>query len=173
LKIDYKYLILLFFTLIFSDVKSCNCNEGGSIGDNVVKSDFVIRAKILSFSYTNRLDTLGAKIIGDPRSTFSKYWNFNVKVYKAEVLKAYKGYVSKDTVLIVTGINRASCGIDFTLGSDYLIYGFEKDYMGFSNIQRIATNGRLFWTNTCTRSWYFSNEEEQEVIVEVEKNSYK
>ena len=56
--------------------------------DNVIKSDFIIRARILSYSFTNRLDTLGAKVLGDPRNTFSKYWSFNVKVYKAEVLKS-------------------------------------------------------------------------------------
>lgn len=152
---------------------ACNCLPGGSIGENVSNSDYVIKAKVLSFSYTNKLDTLGVKLIGDPRNTFARYWSFNVKVYKVLVLKTYKGYLSSDTVSIVTGVNRAACTSDFVIGSNYIIYGFEKDYMGFSNVQRMATNARLFWTNSCTRSDYFTNEEEVNLSKEIDKNSYR
>ena len=89
------------------------------------------------------------------------------------VLKTYKGYLSSDTVSVVTGVNRAACTSDFVIGSNYIIYGFEKDYMGFSNVQRMATNGRLFWTNSCTRSDYFTNEEEVNLLKEIDKNSYR
>ena len=147
--------------------------EGVSIEENVLKSDFVIKGRVLSFYYTNKLDTLGVKLLGDPRNTFSKYWGFNVKVYKIALTKTYKAYLSSDTVSVVTGINKASCGINFTIGGVYLIYGFEKDYMGFSNVQRMSTNSKLFWTNSCTRSSYFSNEEEVDLLKEVEKNSYR
>jgi len=27
----------------------------------------------------------------------------------------------------------------------------------------------MFWTNTCTRSWYFSDEEEKDLLAELEK----
>jgi len=164
-------VLIIFFWLTSFSSFSCNCLPEGSIGENFLKSDYVIKAKVLSFSYTNKLDTLGVKLIGDPRNTFARYWSFNVKVYKVLVLKTYKGYLSSDTISIVTGVNRAACTSDFIVGSNYIIYGFEKDYMGFSNVQRMSTNGKLFWTNSCTRSDYYTNEEERQLLIEAESSN--
>ena len=155
--------IVFFFVCLHSF--ACNCFPSGSVAENVSKSDYVIKAKVLSFSYTNKLDTLGVKLIGDHRNTFARYWSFNVKVYKVLVLKTYKGFLNSDTVSVVTGVNRAACSSDFDLGGNYIIYGFEKDYMGFSNVQRMSTNSKLFWTNNCTRSDYFTNEEEKNLLL--------
>jgi len=80
---------ILFFSLFFISCKSyaCNCLPGGSIQKNVINSDVIIRARIITVFYSNKLDTLGAKIIGDPRNTFARYWSFNVKIYKALIIK--------------------------------------------------------------------------------------
>ncbi len=171
MRITLVSLFILF--VITNKVFACNCNPGGTIDANVANSDLIVKVKVISTSYTDQLDTMGAKILGDPRNVFSKYWKFYVKVYKVQIKEVYKGYTSSDTISIVTGMNGASCGIDFSEGGEYIIYGFEKDYQGFSNIQRVATNGKLFWTNKCTRSWYFSLEEENEIKKAVEEQSYR
>jgi len=165
---------IIFFVLFFSfSSLACNCNPGGTIDENVASSNIIIKGKVLSFSYTNKLDTLGAVILGDPRNTFARYWKFYVKVYQVQIKETYKGYAQVDTINIVTGMNGASCGIEFTLGVDYIIYGFEKDYQGFSSVQRVSQNGKLFWTNKCTRSYYYSDEEAESIKTVVENQSYR
>ncbi|MGC6432976.1 MAG: hypothetical protein ACON4M_02155 [Crocinitomicaceae bacterium] len=164
---------LIFFLLFSVASYACNCNPGGTIDENVANSDVIIKGKVLSFSYTDKLDTLGAVILGDPRNTFAKYWKFYVKVYEVQVKETYKGFTKVDTINVVTGMNGASCGIDFTLGVDYIIYGFEKDYQGFSSVQRVSRNSILFWTNRCTRSHYYSDEEAALIKATVQEQSYR
>ena len=152
---------------------ACNCNPGGTIEANVKASDVIIKTKILSIAYTNRLDTMKVVVEGDPNNVFAKYWKFNVKIYTAVVEETYKGKLTSDTITIVTGINGAACGFPMTIGLEYLVYGTIKDYQGFSSVQRKASDGKLIWTNNCTRSYLFSDTELVDVKAEIEKASYK
>ncbi len=168
------YSILLISISLFSmRANACNCNPGASIEVNVKAADYIVRVKILSIKYTDRLDTLNVVPDGDPRNIFSKYWKFQVKVYKAKVITIYKGVLQSDTISIVTGLNPAACEMKMDLEMEYLVYGFKKDYLGFSSIQRKASDGKLFWTNNCTRSWNFNDEEELAIKEEVLSQSYR
>lgn len=167
-------LILLFFcTLIFTNAFSCNCNTGGSIELNVKSADVIVKAKIISISYSDRLDTLGVRSDGAPNSVFAKYWKFQVKIYKASVLVNYKGKLLSDTISIVTGVNGATCGLTMEINKEYIVYGFKKDYLGFSSVQRRAVDDKLIWTNNCTRTWNFSDIEENDVKLEIEKQTVR
>jgi hypothetical protein len=168
-----KILIFLVFFLCTSQVYGCNCNPGGTLEANVNASDVIIKARVISISYTNRLDTMNVVMEGDQTNVFSKYWNFYVKMYKTVVQKTYKGQLQSDTITIVTGMNGASCGFSMTIDKEYLVYGTVKDYLGFSSVQRKSTDGKLIWTNNCTRTWEFSEEEAVDVKAQIEKSSYK
>ncbi len=166
--------ILLFTVILFSNrAMACNCNSGASLESNVKAADYIVRVKILSVSYSDRLDTLNVVSDGDPRNIFSKYWKFQVKIYKAKIINTYKGVLKSDTISIVTGINAAACTFSMNLDMEYLVYGFKKDYLGFASIQRKASDGKLFWTNNCTRSWDFTDEEALAIKEEVEIQSYR
>lgn len=167
------YTLVIVLTLLSCQTYACNCNPGGTIAANVQLSDYIVKAKILSISYTNRLDTMNVVSEGDPNNVFSKYWKFHVKIYKALIQETYKGHLSSDTVTIVTGMNGAACGLNLAVDGVYLIYGTIKDYQGFSSVQRKASDGKLFWTNNCTRSFDFSDEEAKDVKKEIFNQSYK
>lgn len=168
-----KLTLSILLILLGSNSFACNCNPGGSIEANVKASDVIIRAKILSISYTNRLDTMNVVSEGDPNNVFSKYWKFHVKIYKALVQATYKGKLMSDTITIVTGMNGAACGLNMAIDSEYLVYGTVRDYQGFSSVQRKATDNKLIWTNNCTRSFDFSDTEAEVVKKEIFNQSYK
>lgn len=165
--------LMVLLTLFVSEVYACNCNPGGTIEANVKASDVIIKAKILSIAYTNRLDTMNVVSEGDPNNVFSKYWKFHVKIYKAVVQATYKGKLLSDTITIVTGMNGAACGLNMAIDGEYLVYGTLRDYQGFSSVQRKATDGKLFWTNNCTRSFDFSDTEAEDVKKEIYNQSFK
>lgn len=165
--------LAIILTFCIGQSYACNCNPGGTIEANVKSSDYIVKAKILSISYTNKLDTLNVVSEGDPNNVFSKYWKFHVKIYKAVVQETYKGKLSSDTITIVTGMNGAACGLNLAIDGIYLIYGTVKDYQGFSSVQRKASDGKLFWTNNCTRSFDFSDEEVKDVKEEIYNQSFK
>ena len=152
---------------------ACNCNSGASLEASVKAADYIVRVKILSVKITDRLDTMNVVSDGDPRNIFSKYWKFHVKVYTAKVIKAYKGVLQSDTISIVTGLNQAACELKLDLEMEFLIYGFKKDYLGFASIQRKASDEKLFWTNNCTRSWNYTDEEAVAIKEEVLSQSYR
>lgn len=168
-------LTIVFFALFLTSIDSfaCNCNPGASIESSVKSCDVIAKAKILSISYSDRLDTLNVVSDGDPRNVFSKYWKFQVKIYTAQILYTYKGVLKSDTISIITGINGAACGFGMEINQQYLVYGFKKDYLGFSTVQRKATDDKLIWTSNCTRSWIFSDEEAKGVKEEIERQSYR
>ncbi len=178
-----KNTFLLFFILSFLTNKTfaCNCNPGGTIEANVIANNAILRVRILSISYSNKLDTLNVVNEGDPKNTFSKYWNFYVKIYTAIVEDTYKGKMSSDTIRIVTGMNGATCGLIMQVGDIFLLYGTIKDYQGFSSVQRKATDGKLLFANNCSRSMkFFEGVDEPEVFLElkavqeiIEKMSYR
>lgn len=176
-----RLTILFFFILSFFSQKTlaCNCNPGGTIEDNVRAANVILKVRILSISYSDRLDTFNVVVEGDPKSVFSKYWKFYVKIYKAVVEETYKGKMSSDTIRIVTGMNAASCSLNMAVNDVFLVYGTTRDYLGFSSVQRNATDGKLIWTNNCTRSMVFLEDDFEEfkeltdVMAEIEKASYK
>jgi hypothetical protein len=166
-------ILLLTFALFSMRANACNCNSGASVEASVKAADYIVRVKILSVKYTDRLDTLNVVADGDPRNIFSKYWKFQVKVYQAKVITIYKGVLQSDTISIVTGLNPAACEMRMDLEMEYLVYGFKKDYLGFASIQRKASDGKLFWTNNCTRSWNYTDEEALVIKEEVLSQSYR
>jgi hypothetical protein len=176
-----KILIYLFFVLFLTTLNSlaCNCNPGGSIQDNVSKANVIARVRIIGVTYSDRLDTFSVVNEGDPTSTFNKYWKFHMKIYTALVEETYKGKVTSDTIRIATGMNGATCTLAMQVGDLFLVYGTIKDYLGFSSVQRKATDGKFIFTNSCTRSMVFLEddftvfEELKEVQKEIELQSYR
>jgi hypothetical protein len=171
---------LFFISILFSlNSEACNCNPGGSIQENVANSNVIARVRVIGISYSDRLDTMNVVTEGDPNNTFSKYWKFHMKIYKAIVEETYKGKLKSDTISIVTGMNGATCTLTMQLGDIFLIYGTTKDYLGFSSVQRKATDGKLIWTNSCSRSMVYLNddftvfEELEDVKKEIELQSYR
>lgn len=165
-----KIKIILFFILSFLSFETfaCNCLPGGSIEANVAASNAILRVRVLSISYSNKLDSFNVVVEGDPKNTFAKYWNFYVKIYKVIVEDTYKGKMSSDTVSIVTGMNGAACGLVMQIGDIFLLYGTVKDYQGFSSVQRKATDGKLLWANNCSRSMkFYEGEDGPEVFQEL------
>ncbi len=61
------------------------------------------------------------------------------KIVKIKVLKVYKGHQINDTILIKTGLDGASCGLNFKNEEKWLIYGYKNQEGEFS-------------TGLCTRS---------------------
>ena len=148
---------------------ACNCDRDGTIQTNVESAAVVLKVQIVELAITANLDSIDITIEGDTTKSTFKPWNFPVRVYKAIVIKSYKGQMATDTVSIITGINGAACGVTLKENETYLLYGTFKDYMNrFSNVRRYSVKKESIWTNNCTRTWKFTETEEKEVIKEIE-----
>ena len=106
-----KVILICFLSFFYQKTFACNCNPGGTIEENVHAANVILKVRVLSISYSDRLDTINVVIEGDPKNVFSKYWKFYVKIYNAVVEETYKGKMSSDTIRIITGMNGASCSL--------------------------------------------------------------
>ncbi|MGZ4099940.1 MAG: hypothetical protein ACXVNM_13725, partial [Bacteroidia bacterium] len=61
-------------------------------------------------------------------------------IIKLKLTKVYKGYSSSDTITIITGPNGASCGLNFDIGKNYIVYGFNDNRTISSKNYSIKTN---------------------------------
>lgn len=87
-----------------------------------------------------------------------------VAVYRIKVYTVYKGKSQVDTISIITSIHEGGCGFGFRVGQDYIAYGTINDGTMMGNsVESFATNTNTFWTNLCTRTTMFFQEEEDEI----------
>lgn len=164
-----RILITLLYLIAVHASFACNCDSDGTIKSNVKSADVVLKVQILELKITANLDSIDVMIEGDTAKSNFKPWNYPVKVYKAIVMKSYKGQMATDTISIITGINGAACGVPLKENETYLLYGTFDDYVnGFSNVRRYSVKKESIWTNNCSRTWEFTETEEKEVIKEIE-----
>jgi len=80
------------------------------------------------------------------------------------VVRKFKGTYSNRVVTIYTSTQTSACGFKFKIGMDYIVYARPKSYLysfflpdtsGQDKIEKDNT----FWTDVCTRTAEYSNEE--------------
>lgn len=103
-------LISLITALLFMALKSqlyaCSCSKNKKLDIGQLNNyQLVVKGNVLSIS-ENKDDWL--------------------KEVKIEVLKIYKGKNIKDTITIKTGLDDASCGLNFKKRQKWIIYGFKS-----------------------------------------------
>jgi len=141
---------LIFFLLSFSTVIGCDCLEPGSVKTELKRASAVMLAKVLSHD-TVPTDTTISFMAGHG------YWRFKVLLKEK-----YTGSFSSDTITIMTPIDERSCGIQFKIGQDYIIYGsaWTKSKKTGKPIKLLEN---VFWTSNCSRTKEFDKFEHDEI----------
>lgn len=79
--------------------------------------------------------------------------------------KVYKGENVSDTVTVITPASGASCGFSFSIGQEYIVYATKEDETIIDqSIKLYADNNKTFWTNQCTRTTGWFQQEEDAII---------
>ncbi len=121
--------------------------------------------KVISKAVTSNFDSLGVKTTGDP----AKIYFFNpTAVIKIKIDKIYKGQPISDTLTILTPTNVESCGYYFEVNQKYIVYAKTTDDLVIKqNLERKTLDNKTFWTNHCTRTQNWNENEENEIIREI------
>ena len=128
----------------FNTKPNCKCLPI-SVEDNFKSSKAVFSGKIIN------IDTVRYTIGEMEKGHF--YENQLISVLKKDI---FKGNISTDTIMVMTGIGGGDCGYYFKLNSNYLIYADEQEY---NLIDSTRTNGdflikkiKYLRTSTCDRT---------------------
>jgi hypothetical protein len=156
---------LLLLTLLVQPAAACKCQGETTVRAAVQHAQVVISGRIISRLITTNLKPYGVAVVGDTTDWAYRNMKFPVAVYRLKIDKLYKGKSVTDTITIITPVNGAGCGVRFEVGERYIVYATATDEVAHSSkVRRVSTGGRAYWTNLCTRtsSWF---EEEDKALL--------
>ncbi len=166
-----KFILTFLLLVLCEQGYACKCHGTGTIRESMNSADGVIHGKVVkkelvSFAETLKADKANSirdKIKNEKRGTQSFDFKQIIKV-DIQVIEIFKGKITSDTVTIFTSDGGPSCGFDFELNKEYIIYGAIKGhtYSFFVNESEKLDNiekENCYWTNRCTRTKEFSKTE--------------
>ncbi len=158
-----SFFLLTVLTFQANVVTACKCEGEISTEDAVKNSEIVFKGVVLSRTITAAFYEYGIVAKGD--STALKLLGKNpIAVYKIKVGSVFKGRQKFDTVVILTPVNSAGCGVSFTIGQEWIVYADTKDdVLSSQSIQRFTNKEGVYFTNLCTRTTQWYREEENAI----------
>lgn len=167
-----RFIIILF--LLFNSTAyatACSCSGESTVEGGLKYSDAVFKGKVLKRYTTSNYDSLSIEV-KDKRE--AKY-GLSISVNILEVQKVFKGNeIVTDTVVVYTPPNGGSCGIYFVVGEEYIVYAQQVSKMTEllwwkAKEEEKTINETTFWTHLCTRTAYWFEEEEKEILKALNK----
>ena len=171
MKTTVTILTLLLLTCISGRLLACSCIGQRTVRDEVKHADAVVVGTIFNKQIVKLTDsTILEMFPNDTTMKDSPMSKMTIARYDFLVEDIYKGKVTKDTLIIYTGLGGGDCGIRFEIGAKYIIYGENETYFGNVKNDLIFPKGKnILWTYNCLRTTpYFQDE-----ITEIEKITKK
>lgn len=168
-----KYLI---FLCLFSCLSSyaCRCREV-TIEEGIRFSEIVVKGKVITAFNSSDWSAQGLNYDDSQVADYLKQYCFSSLYFiTIEIETVYKGNNLPDTVTILSTVTGASCGFRnfFDSGESYIIYAHSEDILlnNFArsspqNLPLILYTPHFYWTNHCTRTWMWSEEEEEGIML--------
>jgi hypothetical protein len=158
------YLLVILLQLWTTILLCCDCKEPGSVKQSIENSNIVVSGTVSSISLTADLNNY-IVIQGDTTDNKYKRLKYSSRVVKLIVTTLFKGQITADTLTIITPSSGASCGANFELGKQYIVYGTNEDHINYSiNFKCKAKYNNVYWTNLCTRTTSWDKDEETEIL---------
>ena len=157
-----KFNILLSIFLTFQvgqlQLFACSCDDLPTVQESIKYSDAVVVGTFLT------KEIVKVARLNDKSDTNFINREFSVAQYKFLLQNNYKGSFSSDTLTVMTGLGGASCGINFAIGQQYILYGNNKSYFEHLNFKlNLPFSKNTIWTNSCSRTVSFNNFERKEI----------
>lgn len=157
-------LIIALLYLINIKAFACSCYEI-TVKQAINSAQIAIKGEVISKVLTHDLSDLS--IIKSSDTTNINYLmtqRLLMAVVKIKVNKRYKGKTISDTVRVITPNNGASCGFNFVIGKEYIVYATSYDStFRSSKFERKSKDSNTYWTNLCSRTMLSDQSEEDQI----------
>jgi hypothetical protein len=163
--ITLTFLVLLMCTQNFA----CSCNGHRTTKEGFDSADLVAKVSVISIEEEWIPDSTRLKLKlnnGVQMDTLEKrLLGFSLKRVTLVSKSLYKGKAFTDTLVVYTGRNGGDCGYGFEIGKDYILYANQESYLqSFFDDQEFPKGEDVYWTNICTRTQSFNQEEIEEIV---------
>ena len=152
-------------TSFSENLSACSCIGQRTVKEEIKHSNAVIVGIILSKELVTITDSTFFKMFSNDSSLRnSPMANMTIAKYELLVQDLYKGKISKDTVIIYTGLGGGDCGFRFEIGNKYIVYGESETYFGqVNNDFKFPKQKNTYWTYICLRTTPYLQEEIEEI----------
>lgn len=160
-------LSILILTVVSDKLLACSCIGQRTVQEEVKHADAVLVGTIVSKDLITLTDSALLQLFhNDTTFKNNSFANMTIAKYGLFVHDIYKGKISKDTIVIYTGIGGGDCGIRFKIGEKYIVYGENNTYFGqVNNDFKFPRENNAYWTYSCLRTMSYYQDE----ITEIEK----
>jgi hypothetical protein len=147
---------LLFIYLLvvgaITQARACSCVGTSTVASELKRSDFVVVGRITARTRISAATFLkGVKDLPSFSANDTSFFFYRYK-YTVEVEEVYKGNQQEKVVEIFTGAGGGDCGIEFLVGSTYIIYArLQRTFVANLGGKELETNPFLT-TDVCTRT---------------------
>ncbi|MDR2919193.1 MAG: hypothetical protein LBV72_07510 [Tannerella sp.] len=169
-----KFLVFLCL-LTYLPGYACHCHEI-TIEEGVQSAEIVVKGCVISAFNSNDWKAQGLQYDDSQMRKVDPEWmKWFTPLYfiTIKVETVYKGDNLPDTITILSTVTGASCGFRnfFDPGESYIIYAHSKA-IHYNSLARSAPDSfplvlytpHFYWTNHCTRTWFWSKEEEEGIL---------
>lgn len=164
-KLFSVFIAFALQTLWVSPVKACSCEGGPTVEGAFKQADAVWAGTVLSKEpvYVSEKEVENSPVSPDGLSIDYKPARKIVLMrYVLRVDTWYKGNSGSDTVTVYTGLGGGDCGLRFREGNRYIVYGEKESY--YPSKKNIPPQSdTVFWTHSCTRTFLYSEKEEEAI----------
>ncbi len=163
-----KTILLTIAVLTFNFSFACSCREQRTVVEEVKSVDYVLVGKVLSADTILVADSNQIKSPPDGlliRELPMAY--IRVAHYKVEATKIYKGAMNTTTVDLYSAPDEETCGFQFQIDKEYIIYGSQDVLMYFDDTgdYQPPKGDDIVWISGCSRTKAKTEKE----ITELEK----
>jgi hypothetical protein len=156
-------LTILTIVLLNFETKACTCIGESAVKDEIENKDAVFVGTIAESEEIRIYDTLS------PNKTI---YRVELK-YTMVVETIYKGLQFSDTTYIFTGSGGGDCGFNFQIGQKYIVYARNLKTEDRYNGPVFIDKKSAFYTNVCTRTRKYQDEEIKEIEKYLKKKKLK
>ncbi|MAM27468.1 MAG: hypothetical protein CMC13_00445 [Flavobacteriaceae bacterium] len=141
-------LLILLISISTTEIIACTCAREKASLERKVKTEF------------NRSDLIfTGKVISKVTKTNEEYFSLaDPTIYTFEIIEKIKGTFQSTNVEIVSEESGASCGYNFEIGQQYLVYSINSD-----QFTSTTANKHDFVTDLCRRNQKINTIDKREI----------
>jgi hypothetical protein len=170
-----RFPLTILLLGLFAQAYACKCVGPGTVQESLKSADAVFRGQVIRMELVSFAETIRADKRNQIRDRLSKdadikdlFDHKGIVKIQLRLTENFKGEVTADTLTIYTTYGGASCGFNFELGKEYIVYGamighVDGFYLNEQERSLRLESKNIFWTHRCTRTTLYNKQEADEL----------
>lgn len=160
----YRFGFIILFILqvcLGHKLHACSCMGKSNFKESIKNTDAIFIGTVLNAESIRLIEKIARELYPNDTASQNNYsGNMNVIRYDVLVENIYKGKITRDTIFVYSGTGSGDCGIEFSIGEKYIVFGEKETYFGqINNTLKFPKGKNIFWTDICSPTTLYNETE--------------